>query len=472
MELPDWVLKHKSKGTEVRNLKGRYYLYSVHSVREAGGARPRKVTDKYLGRITEEGVIKPRHERILDEGFTVKEYGASAFVLEECINLLSAVKSEFPKEWREVFSFSVMRLIHNSPIKNLQHHYLSSFLPETLGEAHLSPKAASRLLHSLGRDRERIVRLLKLFVVGSKMAVIDLTHILTDSEGLPSAAPGYNSSREYGPQIKMILVHSLDLSTPVFYRFVPGSISDVSTISLTVAEAGINRAVLIGDKGFHSRRNVEFLEEEGLDYVLPLKRNSREIDYGPVESGDKKEFQGYFIHQRRPIWYYERMHENRRVVTFLDETLKSEEARDYMLRIEKEEACLEDYYEKQHSMGTLSVITNHESSAKESFALLKGRMEIESVIDTFKNTLQADRTYMRDDESMEGWLFINFLALQMHYQIYNKLREENLLAKYSPKDVLMHLARLHKIKIQEEWRTSETPRKTKEIIQKLKTRIT
>jgi hypothetical protein len=70
------------------------------------------------------------------------------------------------------------------------------------------------------------------------------------------------------------------------------------------------------------------------------------------------------------------------------------------------------------------------------------------------------------------WLFINFLALQMHYCIYNRLREEAQLSKYCPKDILMRMSRLHKIKIQGEWRTSESPRKTKEIIQKLKTRIT
>lgn len=472
MVFPDWVLKHKTKGVEVRNIKGNYYLYSVHSVRDPVRGRPKKVTDKYLGRVTPEGLVKPRHERDLGEGFSVKEYGASALILQECEDLLSPVKLEFPREWREVFSFAMMRLIHNSAIKNLQHHYMSSFLPETLGDAHLSPKAASRLLHALGRDRERIVKLLKPFVYGSKMAVIDLTHVLTDSEGIASASPGYNSSREYGPQIKMILIHSLDRNTPVFYRFVPGSISDVSTISLTVAEAGINRAVLIGDKGFYSGRNVECLEDEGLDYILPLKRNSKEIEYGPIESGDKKRFEGFFIHQRRPIWYYVRNQRSHRIVTFLDESLKSEEARDYMLRIEKEEAKLEEYYHKQHGMGTISVITNYEAATKEIYALLKGRIEIESVIDTFKNTLQADRTYMRDDESMEGWLFINFLALQMHYRIYNRLREEALLSKYSPKDILMHMSRLHKIKIQGEWRTSETPRKTKEIIQKLKTRIT
>lgn len=31
MELPEWVAKHKVKGTEVRLFKGKYYLYEISS---------------------------------------------------------------------------------------------------------------------------------------------------------------------------------------------------------------------------------------------------------------------------------------------------------------------------------------------------------------------------------------------------------------------------------------------------------
>ena len=38
-------------------------------------------------------------------------------------------------------------------------------------------------------------------------------------------------------------------------------------------------------------------------------------------------------------------------------------------------------------------------------------MEVETAFDAFKNTLQADRSYMQNDQSLEGWMFINYLAL-------------------------------------------------------------
>ncbi|MFZ2412373.1 MAG: transposase, partial [Candidatus Methanoperedens sp.] len=48
------------------------------------------------------------------------------------------------------------------------------------------------------------------------------------------------------------------------------------------------------------------------------------------------------------------------------------------------------------------------------FELLKSRVEIEVTFDTFKNVLNADRSYMRDDSAMEGWMFVNFIALLLY----------------------------------------------------------
>ncbi|RLG32304.1 hypothetical protein DRN97_07665 [Methanosarcinales archaeon] len=61
------------------------------------------------------------------------------------------------------------------------------------------------------------------------------------------------------------------------------------------------------------------------------------------------------------------------------------------------------------------------------YNLLKSRMEIEIMFDAFKNVLNADRTYMRDDYQMEGWMFINFIALVFYYRLYRLLADNSLL---------------------------------------------
>ena len=78
-------------------------------------------------------------------------------------------------------------------------------------------------------------------------------------------------------------------------------------------------------------------------------------------------------------------------------------------------------------MGTISVITNLKVSGEIVYDMLKSRMEVEQAYDTFKNTIHADRSYMRDDHQMQGWIFVNFIALMMHYRIYAMLRKHDAL---------------------------------------------
>jgi hypothetical protein len=98
---------------------------------------------------------------------------------------------------------------------------------------------------------------------------------------------------------------------------------------------------------------------------------------------------------------------------------------------------------------------------------LKSRTEIEVVFDTFKNTLHADRSYMGDDFSLEGWMFVNFIALLLYYKVYALLMSKDLLNNCSPKDVILHLSRVYKVKIGDEWMLSEVPKKSRLLIEKL-----
>lgn len=112
-----------------------------------------------------------------------------------------------------------------------------------------------------------MVEFMKNFIEGSQV-VIDLTHIFSLSEGVISATLGHNGQGQYLPQVNLVLLHSLEKKTPSFFRLVPGSIRDVSTVVASVKEAQLSAALVIGDKGFYSEFNVAALEEEKLEYLL------------------------------------------------------------------------------------------------------------------------------------------------------------------------------------------------------------
>jgi predicted transposase YbfD/YdcC len=54
MAHPDWALKHKIPNTELRNIRGRYYLYSITSVWSPEKKRTKKKTLKQIGIIDQE----------------------------------------------------------------------------------------------------------------------------------------------------------------------------------------------------------------------------------------------------------------------------------------------------------------------------------------------------------------------------------------------------------------------------------
>ena len=483
--MPDWVLAHKKKGTQVTKNGNNYYLYKVSSVWDPSKKRARKITEKYLGKITPDGVIKPRNERLLDDmkGVSVKEFGASSFLYDMNGDIIELLQEVFPVKWKEIFVFSVFRFLHLSPIKNLQTYYAGSFLSEILSDAHLSPKTMGKLLGDIGMVRDRIKMILKPLISGTEFAIIDLTHVLSRSKGMVSSVSGFNSKRDFSSQIHMAFLFSLDQHMPSYFRMIPGSIRDVSSLVLTVREAGVKNAVLIGDKGFFSEDNILDLDEEGagdLHYIFPLKRNSSLIDYSRICQDDRESFDGYLRFEKRVVWHYsyqlkQGALKNKRIVVFLDERLKAEEEKDYITRMEENENSkntIESFYELQHRQGTIAVITDLDYDAGRIYTILKSRTEIETMFDIFKNILDADRTYMREDHQMEGWMFINFLALVFYYRIYKILSDNELLKKYSPKDVLIHLSRVKKLKIQKEWITSEIPKKTRLINEKLNIHIT
>ena len=64
MAHPDWALKYKEKNTELRCIKGRYYLYAYSTIYCPIKKRAKKVTGKSLGRITEKDGFIPSGTKI------------------------------------------------------------------------------------------------------------------------------------------------------------------------------------------------------------------------------------------------------------------------------------------------------------------------------------------------------------------------------------------------------------------------
>ena len=67
MAYPEWATRFRRPGTELRRCSdNRYSLYECSCVYDKQRKRPRKITGKYLGSITEDGGFKPSDKRSLE----------------------------------------------------------------------------------------------------------------------------------------------------------------------------------------------------------------------------------------------------------------------------------------------------------------------------------------------------------------------------------------------------------------------
>jgi len=151
---------------------------------------------------------------------------------------------------------------------------------------------------------------------------------------------------------------------------------------------------------------------------------------------------------------------------FLDETMKAKEERDYLQNLEagKEILRMKDFMEKQYSFGTVAFRTNLPDSPKEIYCLYKTRGEIEQTFDFLKSLLDLDHTYLQDKYAVESWAFINYVSLMLVYEIYARLKAEDILGKYSVHDFIIHLKYIQHLKINGSWVTGEISGKTQKLL--------
>lgn len=102
---PDWVRAFRTRGTVVKKVNERYYLYKRTSKRIPGKKYPQPV-DTYIGLITENGVVKADKNLIpVNEPCIVKEYGFSRALLLRCPDNWKKAAGD---DWSEILKLIIV----------------------------------------------------------------------------------------------------------------------------------------------------------------------------------------------------------------------------------------------------------------------------------------------------------------------------------------------------------------------------
>ena len=462
-KIPPEIAKFRTRGTEIKKVGDAYYIQRITSKWDKTLGRPKKVVLEYLGMVDENG-IHPKTTKKVNVNFVPysREYGAT-YVLRLLTNdIYDKLKEFFCTDADWIYVVAMLRTFCRTSFSSLQNYYNNSYIQEIFPKLPLSSSSLSGAMTRLGYRRDQMVKFMKSYTPDDNAYVIfDGTSIICNSQNIYEAQRGYNSHGCHDPQLNLMyaLARDKDRLSPVFYKEYPGSIRDVSAFKNMLAESGIKIAVLLADKGFVKQSTLNEFEESNLTYIMPLRRTSLEYDRTPLLSRGCTGFTGCFQYNDRTIWYYEqpvKPGDKHRYFLFLDEKLQYEECRKSNKKIsvfEDDIAKQQKLAKKQIYFGSFVLKTNDLSiNAINCYKTFKMRNDVEQLFDIYKSETNFATTGAHSSQTCEATLFLNHLSIMMIYKIYNLLRENHKLKKYSCSHILQdYLAFIKVCNNSEKW---------------------
>jgi hypothetical protein len=484
LAIPEWVEAQKKQGYEIKKIGNGYYMYERKSRWDKDKKKSVKVTGKYIGIVTPDGVVQGKKSYDITKPVFSLEYGATTFIKSIASDILDMLAIHFDKNTaQKIWAISMLRLISPCPFRRIEEHYQTSWMSKTLPGLAMSKSSLTKLIDQVGNNRKGCAAFMRNMLQPAPYLLIDGSKVTSKSEGILRALPGHSSNNKYLPQINQIYIVTVSESgdaMPGFYRNVAGNTPDISAFELTLEDAGVEGGIVIADNGFASSTNFEDLEdpEHNLKYIVPLKRNTTEVDLTAVELDE------YFSYHNRGISAHIDDKDGYRICTFRDAFMYAKEFSDSICRAEKANATAMERKtfdpdkdlcdisaktkKKEDNFGVVILRTNIlDKPASYIYQTYKIRWDIELLFNTLRNTCEQDASYMQDDAGFEAWSFFAHITISVACRILAKLRELELLKNWSLEGILDHLSRIHIVQVADEWRIAETTKKTRKLVGEL-----
>lgn len=465
----EWLENQRASGVKCLEIKRRgtkYYVYHSTTYWDKESKKAIK-TSKYLGKLDQEkGLIKSqeRHQNQSTETQSpeiksVMEYGNSVLLHEAMKDLEPLLREGFPENWEEIYALSKLRATGNIPLKRADSAWQKLYNVESI-DPNLKPKNLSKVLRSVGTNREGQRVVFKRLLDQSEQFVYDLSYMFSRSVSISQAERGYNKDRIHIPQINIALLCSADTGLPTMIRSLPGSVRDITTLINSILELDIRGKVLLLDRGFFSEDVLNFLNGSEISYLIPARRNSHYYD-------TRIHLDGHFRYHERLIRCGSRMCENKYLYLFEDQVLMHEERNTLYDKLDAGKINKVELREEMKKAGRILIISNRKMSEQEAYELYKRRESVEKMFDTYKSTLSADRLYLQDDESVFGHVFIAFLSLYAYCKLELLLKIASLNKRITPLDLIFEFSKVYYINFGESGKVMEVPKKIRELEEKL-----
>ncbi|MEX1031355.1 MAG: IS1634 family transposase [Paenibacillaceae bacterium] len=320
----------------------------------------------------------------------------------------------------------------------------------------------------------------------------DITSISSYSDTLSQVKKGKNKEHDRLPQINLALLFGEQSGLPFYYRKLPGNISDVTTVKQLVREfdiLGYKKVKVILDRGFYSQNNIHALYQNhqkfligvklGLKYVKAILDEERENlrlwsnlqtqfgTYGICRSIEwdyeqERPYKGDILKEKRRAYlllYYnpekaaKDQSDMNEYLTGLYNDLREDKCRDYCAKdyskffevtetpkrgrkiMPKEDAMLE----ATRNYGYFALLSNDVKDPYEALSLYRSKDVVEKAFGNLKERLNFRRMQVSSELSLNGKIFVEFIALIYLSYVKNKMQNAHLFEKWTMQGLLDEL---------------------------------
>ena len=490
-------------------INGREYVYEYKSVWNKEKKRSEQKRE-YLGRMID-GEFVPNKKSLLKEELAREKASArkrGRVSATECKRTFTGATYLFDRIGEELGIDDDLRSCFPGVYKEMLSlaYYLAL---EPSSPMYRFKRWAVSHEHPCGRDipSQRSSELLALITESAKMDFFrkqterraeqeylfyDCTSISSYSEQLKQVKFGKNKDGDSLAQINLALLLGQRSGIPVYYRKLPGNITDVMTLENLLAGVkylGVKKAKIVMDRGFYSVKNVNELYKGHHKFVIGARVSLRFIqDQLRTERADFDRRENYnsntglFIKSQTIDWAYEETKarsgevksETRRMYVHIyyndqlatDEKLRFNKMLDLLedeIRTGKRKAEHEKSYaryfdvtetpvrgiqikpkqetinEARKNFGFFVLLSNGVKDPVEAIRIYRSKDMIEKAFLDLKDRLNMRRTSVSSEENMEGKLFIQFIGLMYLSYVKQAMDKAGLFKSYTMQELFDEL---------------------------------
>jgi len=474
------------------------YVYDVVSVwnKELGQARNKQICvgklDPITGKFVPSKRLDPQQAAVRDPSVTASaQVVGPTIVLDEFskrTGLEKLLKSCFPVIHRQILVMAYYLAIEGGALSHCE-SWAKSHEPALA--ASLTSQRVSEILSSIGTNgNQTFLAKWVSNVLEDDYICYDITSVSSYSELNEFIKWGYNRDKDKLPQLNLAMLFGQKSALPVYYHRIPGNINDVSTLRnllLTFKALNVTQLHYVMDKGFYSRKNVDALVENRDRFTLSVPLSNKwlqqSIDdifediHGP-EGYRKLDDEILYVHSRLYPWgkekrrcylhlYFNASNRAKDVDKFNEELLQYKDEIESGKPVADHQKAYDDFIIQkttpkrglqvsfnaeavsQHISryaGFQALLSNGIKDPVEAMRVYRDKDAVEKCFDDLKNSLDMKRLRMHTSATVDGRLFVQFIALILISAIRKELRSSKLIEKYTVRELLQEMKTLTKIK--------------------------